>query len=215
MGNQQKPEVPKFPDPGKSYAQGIKIGLKYLPKQLKAELKYRKQYDPKLIEQALGLQHTYDPRLAKEQMAALQRRDPEWLAMHQALGDKIREALDKGYIDPSRAAAYTGLGQQVTSDTLRGGTADPETLRNMTQAILARSPTLSYGEAQDMAAAVYTGQRSQALKMQRQQATNQFLGQQSERGQALAQAGSYLSSPTVNQMINQVQGVTPPRAFGY
>ena len=138
----------------------------------------------------MGYKPKYDPTVAGEQMAALQRRDPEWLAMHRGLGDKIKESLDRGYVDPTRAAAYSALGKQVTGDTLRGATADPETLRQMTQAILSRQPGLSYGEAQDMAAAVYTGQRGQGLKQQRQQATNQFLGQQSEQGQALAQAGS-------------------------
>ena len=67
------------------------------------------------------------------------------------------------------------MGEQVTSDTLRGATADPETLRQMTQAIMAQRPGLSYGEAQDMATAVYVGQRGQALKQQRQAAGEQFL----------------------------------------
>jgi hypothetical protein len=170
----------------------------------------------------------------------------------------------------------------------------------MTQAIMARQPGLSYGEAQDMASAVYVGQRGQALKQQRQQAAGQFaqtlspeeralgagqtfaqirspseaaygvmadylrqtsptqqrqqsLGQftqvtdplrmqQASLGafygmpsplqqqqqslgaaygmappisQSLAQAGSFLSSPSVTGQINQIQGVTPPSANRY
>jgi hypothetical protein len=74
---------------------------------------------------------------------------------------------------------------------------DPETLRQTTQAIMSRSPGLSYGEAQDMATAVYTGQRGQQLKMQRQQAANQFLGQQSESDLALTAGGRYMGTPGI------------------
>src|SRR4029077_19985123 len=180
-------------EPAKDYERMIKIQRKYLPQQLRDELGFRQQYDPQFIEQAVGLQHTYDPRLAAEQRQALVRRDPQWVALHEGLGDKIKQALDRGYLDPRQEAAYArmaqlagqgeptrdkayqALGAQVTGDTLRGGTADPETLRQMTQAIMSRSPNLSYGEAQDMANAVYVGQRSQNLKQQRQQATGQFL----------------------------------------
>jgi hypothetical protein len=214
VGDKGKGNV-KAPDFSKDYEKGIQIGLKYLPKQLAAEYGYRQQYDPLLIEQQLGLQHKYDPALAQEQRDALQRRDPQWLAMHEDLGGKIKQALDRGYIDKTRQGAYQALGNQVTGDTLRGTTMDPATKHQTIQAILARSPGLSYGEAQDMAAAVYTGQRGQQLLQQRQQATNQFLGQQSESGQALAQAGSYLSSPSTISMENQIGQVQAPRSFGY
>ncbi len=251
MGNKGGGSTPKFPDPGKTYEQGIKIALRYLPKQLAAEYAARGEYDPKYIEQALGLQHAYDPRLASEQLSALARRDPQWVALHGALGDKIREALARGYVDPRQEAAYAkyaalagqgdvtrdrayqALGKQVTGDTLRGATADPETLRQMTQAIMSQRPGLSYGEAQDMASAVYVGQRGQALKSQRQQAAQGFLTQQTPEAQreaSLAQfygmnspemqayglAGTYLQpSNSTTAQINAIQGVTPPSANRY
>jgi hypothetical protein len=244
-------EPPKAPNYAKLYEQGIKLNMKYLPRQLAQELKMRQQYDPVYIQQALGEQAKYDPALAGQQLAALQRRDPEWLAMHRALGTKVSQALQRGYLDPlqqrayeqmgaiagqmdpQRAAAYKALGQQVTGDTLRGATADPATLRQMTQAILSRSPNLSYGEAQNMAAAVYTGQRGQALEQQRQQATQQFLQQatpmQQRQGSlaafygqappsmaALGLAGTYMQpSNAITSQINQIQGVTPPSANRY
>lgn len=251
MGNKGGGSTPKFPDPGKTYEQGIKIALRYLPKQLAAEYAARGEYDPKYIEQALGLQHAYDPRLASEQLSALARRDPQWVALHGALGDKIKEALARGYVDPRQEAAYAkyaalagqgdvtrdrayqALGKQVTGDTLRGATADPETLRQMTQAIMSQRPGLSYGEAQDMASAVYVGQRGQALKSQRQQAAQGFLTQatpEAQREQSLAQfygmnspemqayglAGTYLQpSNSTTAQINAIQGVTPPSANRY
>ena len=54
--SQKKQDVPKFPDPGKSYASGMKTYLQYLPKELRQEMGYRQQYDPQFIEQQLGLQ---------------------------------------------------------------------------------------------------------------------------------------------------------------
>jgi hypothetical protein len=348
-------QIPEFPKASEEYKKGLDVYLRYLPKMERMELENRLKYDPQFIEQALGLQAQYDPRLAGLQLEALKARDPEWYAMHKGLADKIKEGLDRGYLDPrqeaaygklmalaghidplqraayerfgglagqvdpryeaaygklaglagtidpeqeaayhqaaalagkgepTREAAYGALGEQVTSDTLRGATADPETLRQMTQAIMSRQPGLSYGEAQDMASAVYVGQRGQALKAQRQGAAEQFLGQatptsqrqqslaqfygmpsltqqrqqslgqfsqvtdpmrmqQASLGafygmpsplqqqqqslgaaygmappvsQTLAQAGSFLSSPSVTGQINQIQGVTPPSANRY
>src|SRR4029077_8406943 len=86
--------------PAKDYERMIKIQRKYLPQQLQDELKFRQQFDPQFINQALGLQHTYDPRLAAEQRQALERRDPQWVALHEGLGNKIKQALDRGYVDP-------------------------------------------------------------------------------------------------------------------
>jgi hypothetical protein len=203
------------PDYANLYESGIKLNMKYLPQQLAQELQMRQQYDPQYLNQALGLQAQYDPQLATQQLNALQRRDPQWMAMHQNLGQKIGQQLQQGYVDPQQAAAYKALGSQVTSDTLQGAQANPAQLRDMTQAILSRQPTLSSGAAQDMAAAVYTGQRGTQLEQQRQQAANQFLTQQSPEAQANAQAGSYLSSPSQTQMINTIQGVTPPTANQY
>ena len=205
----------KAPDFAKQYKEGLQTYMKFLPQELQSELGYRQQYDPLLTQQSLDLQHQFDPQLAGEQLAAVNRRDPQWMAMHQELGDKVKEALDRGYVDPNQAAAYGALGKQVTGDTLRGGTANPAELRDMTQSIMSRQPSLSYGEAQDMATAVYTGQRATQLQAQRQGATNQFLQQQSPEMQAMAVGGTYLSSPTVTSMINQTPGVTPPSNMRY
>jgi hypothetical protein len=201
--------------PAKDYEKMIKLQLRYLPKQLQAEYANRAMWDPALTEQAMGFQERYDPRLAQEQYDALLRRDPQAVRAHQLFGDTVTQALQRGYIDPTRAGAYKALGKQVTGDTLRGSTASPAMLRDMTQAILSRSPNLSYGEAQDMATAVYTGQRGQNLQAQRQQATNQFLGQQSESDLALTAGGRYMGTPGLVQMENQIGGVQAPRAFGY
>ena len=158
-GNQPKP-----PDYGKLMEQGYKLNLKYAPKLTQADLDLRKRFDPQLIQQQMGIQEQFDPRLAQEQFDALQRRDPQAVRAHQLFGDTVANALQRGYIDPTRQAAYKALGQQVTGNTLRGTTMDPQTLRQTTQAIMSRSPGLSYGEAQDMATAVYTGQRGQQLQ---------------------------------------------------
>ena len=190
----QKKQDIESPRPRQRYESGMKVYLKYLPKELQQEFGYRRRIRPSVHRATTGVTSRSTIRQwHSEQMAALQRRDPEWLAMHKGLGQKITEGLERGYLDPrqeaayakyaemagqgepTRDAAYQALGKQVTGDTLRGGTASPEMLRQMTQAILSRQPSLSYGEAQDMAAAVYTGQRSEALKSQRQQATGHFL----------------------------------------
>jgi hypothetical protein len=206
----------KAPDYGKLYKEGIQTDLQFLPKELSSELAYRQQYSPQFTQQALNLQHQFDPSLANEQLSALQRRDPQWLALHQGLGDKVQQALSRGYIDPQQNAAYQALGKQVTGDTLRGQTMSPDMLHQTTQAILSRSPSLSYGEAQDMAAAVYTGQRGQQLQQQRQQATNQFLSQQTPEMQTYGLAGTYIQpSNSVTGAINQIQGVTAPSALQY
>jgi hypothetical protein len=214
MGDKNKGSVPP-PDYKKLMEEGYKLNLKYTPKLVAGDLALRQQFDPQLIEQQMGLQEAYDPRLAKEQYDALQRRDPQWVAAHQVFGDKVTEALKRGYIDPTRAGLYNAAGKLATGDVLRGSTASPSMQRDMTQAILARSPGLSYGEAQDMAAAVYTGQRGQALQAQRQGAANQFLGQQSESDLALTAGGRYMSTPGMVQMENMIPGVQAPRALGY
>ena len=193
----------------------IKLQEQYLPRQLEHEYGYRQQYDPLFTEQALDFQRKYGPQISAQQMAILQQQDPEWVAAHKTFGDRVQQALERGYVDPQRSAAYGALGKQVTGDTLRGATMDPETLRQTTQAIMSRSPNLSYGEAQDMATAVYTGQRGQQLKQQRQQAANQFLGQQSESDLALTAGGRYMSTPTTTSMLNQIPSAQAPRSFGY
>ena len=111
---------------------GLKVYLKYLPKELQKEYEYRQQYDPHFIEQQLGLQHKYDPQLATEQRAALERRDPQWLAMHEAFGDKVKQALEQGYVDPQRAAFVyrsweAGTWRHVArGDTMTAGRAPPD-----------------------------------------------------------------------------------------
>ena len=202
-------------DPAKDYEKMIKLQLKYLPKQLRRSWAFRRSTTRSLSSRHWdsSTRMTHDWQTNRRQ--ALERRDPQWVEAHEVFGDKVNQALERGYVDPQRAAAYEALGKQVTGDTLRGTTADPATLRQMTQAILSRSPNLSYGEAQDMASAVYVGQRGQALQQQRQQATNQFLGQQSESDLALTAGGRYMSTPGMVQMENMIGGVQAPRQFGY
>ena len=120
----------------------IKLQEKYLPRQLEHEYGYRQQYDPLFTEQALDFQRKYGPQISAQQMAILQQQDPEWVAAHKTFGDRVKQALERGYVDPQRAAAYGALGKQVTGDTLRGATMDPETCRQTTQAIMSRSPNL-------------------------------------------------------------------------
>lgn len=248
MQSQPKVDTPNI---SKEFEKGIKVYMKYLPKQLQQELQYRGQYDPLFTKQALQFQNKFDPTLAKEQKDAVARRDPQWLGIHEGLGSKISEALKRGYVDPRQEAAYQkmselagkgdatrdklygALGTQYRGDVGRGGTMSPEVLRQTTQAIMARQPNLSYGEAQDMATAVYTGQRGEQLKQQRQQGAGQFLnaatpeqqreaslsgfyGQQAPEMQAYGLAGTYLQpSNTVANMIGMTPGVQAPRTFGY
>ena len=129
----------------------IKLQEKYLPRQLEHEYGYRQQYDPLFTEQALDFQRKYGPQISAQQMAILQQQDPEWVAAHKTFGDRVQQALERGYVDPQRAAAYGALGKQVTGDTLRGATMDPETLQaDHAGDHVALAKLLSYGEAQDM-----------------------------------------------------------------
>jgi hypothetical protein len=210
-----KGNTPSPPDYGKLMEEGYKLNLKYAPKLTQKDLELRQRFDPKLIAQQMGIQEQFDPRLAQEQYDALQRRDPQWVRAHQLFGDKVAQALERGYIDPTRAGLYKAAGQRATGDVLRGETMSPKQLHDTIQAIQSRSPGLSYGEAQDMAAAVYTGQRGQQLLQQRQQAANQFLGQQSESDLALTAGGRYMGTPGMVQMENMIGGVQAPRGLGY
>ena len=192
---------------------------------------YRGQYDPQFIEHSWGCKRKYDPQVAAEQMAALQRRDPEWLAMHRGLGDKIRRRWSAGISthgrkrrmrvcgkagkgEPQQDSGVSGTGETGNRGYLAWWDSEYRKLRQTTQAILSRQPNLSYGEAQDMAAAVYTGQRGKRLKAAAatshgtvptdcnahgaagSESWHSFTEQAPPEGQALAQAGSYLSSPT-------------------
>jgi len=205
--------------------------------------------------------------------------DPTQIAQYQNLGQYAGQALGAGRnamaqsqalmgagaLTPEQAAAYKALGQGTTADYNRGSQMDPILANQVQQAIAARQSATgqTMGNAAQMAAAVYTGQRAQQLQQQRTGNLQNYLGLsnpaaqaaqiaqgygqlaqgygqtgigfqnvaapelaamqgasvysqlQSPAERAVAEAGSYLSSPGVPSMINQIQGVVPDRSFAY
>jgi Chaperone of endosialidase len=95
-----QPKAPSAPDPVKSYAGGIQTYLKYLPKMLRQELRFRRQYDPALIEQQQETQAKYGPRQIEQQLGSLQQIDPQGVAARQQLGTAVTSDLASGYALP-------------------------------------------------------------------------------------------------------------------
>jgi hypothetical protein len=95
-----QPKPPDAPDPVKSYAGGIQTYLKYLPKMLRQELRYRKQYDPQLIAQQQQTESQFGPTQRAQQLGALQQIDPLGVAARQQLGTAVTSDLASGYALP-------------------------------------------------------------------------------------------------------------------
>src|SRR5207237_5020361 len=140
----------------------------------------------------------------------------------------------RGGLDPTQTAAYNQLGQQVRGDLARGTQLTPEFSRQLQQSVRAGQSARGnvLGNDAVSAEALYQGQRAQQLYQQRvgnvqnftalpspgttaYQAGAQLYGMQSPQSQALAQAGSFLSSPTPEQQLLAVQGVSPDRSSAY
>lgn len=211
-----QPQAPAAPNFAQQYAQGMQVYMKNLPKFLKREMAARRQYDPQRIEEAQMLQRRYGPEQYREQLDAWKQLDPYGYSTRQSLGQRIQDVLQRGYISPTQKAAYEQLGTGVRGEYARGTTADPESLRQMSQAIRSRQgQDTALGNAPAMAEAVYIGQRGQQLQQQRTGNIQNFLGIQSPEEKAIAEAGMFQGLPSPMSQINQISSVQPDRASAY
>ena len=146
------PSPPK-PDPAGDYSKSLKTYLKFLPKLLSGEQGARQTYDPQRIEEQMQLQDTYGARQSQQQLDALQRLDPQGVAIRQQLGNAVSGDLASGYNLPA------GLKTQVTSQ-IRAAEA-------------ARGQTL--GNAAISAESIYSGNAANQLYQQHLQNASGFL----------------------------------------
>ncbi len=215
MSSPQQP--PTAPNPANLYQQGIQTYLRYLPETLRREQAYRDQYDPQRIQEQQRLQQIYGPGQYNQQLAALDILDPQGTSMRRTLGGQISNMLGRGYINAQQAQDYGLIGQNVLGELGRGTSMSPEMTREAQQAIRAGQSARgnSLGDAATAAEALYQGQRGQQLYQQRLGNATSFYGLQSPQAQTLAQSGSFLSLPTPESQINQIQAVNPDRSSAY
>ena len=215
MSSQPQPPAP--PNYAQQYQQGLQIFNRFLPTELRNEMMYRNLYDPQRIMEQQQLQGEFGPTQYSQQLQALDQLDPTGQLLRSSLGQQIQQMLQRGYVSPQQHGVYDLLARSVGGGLAAGTQADPATLRQFQQAAEARNAATgnSLGNAATMASLVYQGQRGQQLQLARQQAAQNFLGLQSPQAGALAQAGSFLSSPTPEQQLGYIQGVSPDRAFAY
>jgi len=203
------------------------LQAKFGPTQYAQQLAALQQLDPLGVAMRGQLGQTIQQALTRGNI------DPGQAAVFGQLGSRVGQALSQGGLDPTQVAAYQALGQGTLGQYNRGAMMDPSLQRDVEQTLAARQgATGAMGNAASMAAAVYTGQRAQQLQQQRTgnlagflglqapeaaaiQAGAQYSQLQSPEERALAQAGSFLSSPTPEQQVGMIQGVTPDRGFAY
>ncbi len=216
----------------------------YDPQRIQEQQNLQSQFGPRQYQQQLQALQQLDPQgvamrssLGQTIQDALQRGgvNPDQIAAYKKLGGL---AMQGPQIDPNQLAAYNQLGQLTRGEAARGGTASPSVLNQEEQAIRSRQSANPYsgGNAQAMAEAVYVGQRGQQLQQQRLgnlanftamnspttaakqlafQNLSGFTNMQSPNERSIAEAGSFLSLPTPESQINQIQGVSPDRANAY
>src|SRR5215472_9507727 len=221
MSKPQSP--PQAPNAAEQFKQGLQTWLKFMPQMLSREMAARTGQDPQRILEQQALQAKYGPTQYAQQLQALGQLDPYGTFMRNQLGQTIGNILQRGYVnpqqagvfgqlgqavqrnlaqggvDPTQAAAYRALGQGVMGQYNRGFTASPDLLNQMQQTINARQAATGnfMGNAADMAAAVYTGQRAQQLQQQRTQNLAGFLNIAPPEAGALQAASTFsqLQSP--------------------
>src|SRR5438874_1251497 len=111
-----QPSPPK-PDPAGDYSRSLKTYLQFLPKLLQGEQTARTTYDPQRLSEQFALQDQYGARQSAQQLAALQRLDPQGVAIRQQLGQNVASDLASGYKLPP------GLNNQLTSQIRAGESA--------------------------------------------------------------------------------------------
>ncbi len=215
MSSQQQP--PSAPNPVQTYQQGAQLQLQYAPKFAQAETNIRNSQDAGRIQEQQNLQRIFGPGQYAQQLQALQQLDPTGTALRTTLGGQISNMLGRGYINAQQAQAYGQIGQTALGELGRGTSQSPEMIREDQQAIRAGQAARgnSLGNAPAMAEAIYQGQRGQQLQQQRLQNATSFYGLQSPQAQTLAQSGSFLSLPTPESQVNQIQAVNPDRSSAY
>jgi hypothetical protein len=130
MGDQ--PDIPKAPDPSKTYQAGIDVLLKNLPSLLAAEEGSRLQYDPQRIAEQQGLQAQFGPIQTQQQLDQLQQIDPTGQALREQLGGQVSSDLASGYqLPPDFASELENQirgAQVVRGNTLGAAPASAEAL---------------------------------------------------------------------------------------
>jgi hypothetical protein len=215
MGSKASP--PPAPNLAKDYAAGIQAQLKYLPKQLRAEYKYRSLYDPKYIEQQQAEREQYLPTQIGQQLAALQQIDPTGVAIRNQLAGTVGQYLQQGYLNPQQAAAYSALGKSVTGGLTAGTRQTPQQLAEDIATIRAGQAARGNitGNAPATAEAMYAGQKGQQLLAQRQQAGTQFAQLQTPQAQALAAGYGFMGARSPIADIMGIQDISVPSASRY
>lgn len=210
-----QPSPPSAPSAGQSFREGIQTWIKYLPKMLRIENQSRLKWDPKRLAEQQALQGRFGPTQYAQQLAAYRQLDPTGYALREALGGRISDILQRGYVDPRQAgvynqlgasiqqalarggldptqiAGYKALGTGVTGEYNRGYTMDPSLAREVGQALRSRQDADVTGNAPAMAEAVYRGARAQQLRQQRTGNLQNFLTLRSPMADALASATQY------------------------
>lgn len=190
-------DPPKQRDPAVDYGSGIKVYLDYLDRLLGAEQGARGKYDPERLQQQLDYTDKYGPQFdaeAKERLAAI---DPQNQAVRSELGRHVLEDVSAANRPGTELPKLpTDLRTEIESGVRGSQTA--------------RGNILGKGAGQ--AEALFKGQNALDLykfKLGLQDRDRAYYNQ------ILGQAGTYLSTPTELQQINQLQPVTPDRQAAY
>ena len=147
------PKIPKSPNLGNAYQQGVDVSLQNLPQQLQTEQATRQWVDPARIQQQQDLQKAYGPRQYQQQLGALNQLDPQFMGVRNALGASVQQGLAAG-------SSLTPEQTQQMQQNVRGSQAARGNI---------------YGAASGDAEAYALGDKGQQLLQSRQQAANQFL----------------------------------------
>src|ERR1041385_4560227 len=146
---------------------------------------------PGMLQKEQGYREQYDPRRIAEQQQLQQTYGPKQYA---------QQLLALKQLDPIGYALRNELGTAVRSDLASGYSLGNDLDQQLTSQIrgaeAARGNTL--GNSAVSAEGLFKGQAAINLRTQR-----------------IAEAGSFLSSPTPEQQITAIQPVSPDRSFSY
>lgn len=147
-------KIPKPPQIGKTYGQGVNLNLKYLPQQLAGEQAARSQTDAQRVQAQQALQSQFGPTQYAQQLAAFNQLDPAYSSIRGQLAHNVSDQLAQGtHLSPSQT---TELQQQVRGAQSARGNA--------------------YGDSAGIAEAYTLGDRGQQLYQQRLGNAAGFLG---------------------------------------
>jgi len=153
--------------------------------------------------------------------------DPTQVAAYKALGQGVTADYNRGYsIDPTmqRELQQTIAARQGATGNVMGNAAAQaaaiytgqraQQLQQQRTANMQGYLGLQAPEQQAVQASLGFNQLA-APELAAMQGASVFSQLQSPEERALAEGGTYLSSPSVMSQINQIQGVVPDRSFAY